>query len=169
MDVVTDLQPNPWAGPNGRRRRRIHQELRYLGETRRWWSDACRFIEDDTLETGAHMALHALRELDGTLLALLVPIANVTEDPEHAKERQRLAEVLADAGFSKDVIVGAQGRLPPGAKEKYGAVCRMLRLDARSGRRGASFSFIKPIGDISGCGRPPIRPSSRPSTTPSGS
>lgn len=89
-----DREPNPWAGPSGRRRR-IHQELRHLGDTRRWWADACRFIQDDTLDTGAHMTFHALRELNGTLLDLLVPIADVTEDPEHAKERARLAAVLS--------------------------------------------------------------------------
>lgn len=76
------------------------------------------------------MALHALRELNGILLDFFVPVANVIEDPCHAAERQRVAHVLAKEGFSKDVIQGAEGRLPPGAKDKISAVCRLLALDA---------------------------------------
>jgi hypothetical protein len=124
----TGRQLNPWEGPWGRRRHRIHQELRDLGETGRWWADACRFIQDDTLETGAHMAFHALREMNGTLLDLFVPIANLSEDPQRAEERERLAEVLADAGYGEDVIEGAQGRLTPGEKLKIAAVCQLLEL-----------------------------------------
>ncbi len=119
---------NPWEGPKGRRRRLIHQQLRHLGDTRRWWADACRFMQDDTLETGAHMAFHALRELNGTLLDLLVPIANPSDARQVAEQLERVARVLADAGFDEEVIEAAQNRLSPQEKQKIAAVCELLDL-----------------------------------------
>lgn len=118
------------GGASGRRRRRIHQELRHLGETRRWWADACRFIEDDGLETGAHMAFHALRELNSTLLALLAPIADPAAAQANTEACEKLEKLLGEADFGDSVIDAAKGALAPGGNAKIRAICKLLGLDA---------------------------------------
>jgi hypothetical protein len=88
----------------------------------------CRFMRDPTLPTGAHMAFHALRELNGNLLELLVPIASPAETRHLVEERERVAKVLEDAKFEKEIIRAAQDRLTPKEKEKIAAVCDLLDL-----------------------------------------
>ena len=119
-----------WSGPAGRRRQRIFEGLRPLGDASHWWADACRLMADDRYRPRVHLTFHALRELDSALLEVLAPSVLLTEEQQIAVDRdvKRLGEVLTTAGFSADVFDRARTALPPNRAHRVRAISATLDL-----------------------------------------
>jgi hypothetical protein len=71
-----------WQGIDGARRRSIHERLRLIGTTAAaFWHDACFIVSlANNLDVPTHLVGHALREIDGILLDVLLPDGVVLPD-----------------------------------------------------------------------------------------
>jgi hypothetical protein len=77
--VANNGGEQPWQGINGIRRREIYDRLQLVGVTAAaFWHDACLTLSlADNFDVPTHLIGHALREIDGILLAVLLPETTV--------------------------------------------------------------------------------------------
>ena len=96
--------------PRSPRQERIHRRLRLLGEgPAAFYRDACNIAEGTvSLETGAHLLAHALREIESALRHVLLPVNFVAPEPCGAcanvpqKHRAEVLAILEAYEFTED-------------------------------------------------------------------
>ena len=93
-EVVNIGGSQAWQGTDGARRRAIHHRLERVSTTAAaFWHDACFLVSvGELLDVSTHLIGHALREVDGVLLDVLLP-----DGTELPNEKSRVARVDAIA------------------------------------------------------------------------
>jgi hypothetical protein len=85
------------------RQERIHRRLELVGPgPAAFWVDACRMMAEGSLQTTTHMVAHALREIEGSLRAVLLP-------PDYQPPKPRKGEDPDRHGPQIEAIAKAYG------------------------------------------------------------
>lgn len=93
-----------WDGPEGPRRRALHAGLQRIGRTPAdLWHDACLLLGDGRFAATTHLVGHALREIDGTLLALLDPGEPQGDGVAANGKSQKIDRIVAMLGLDPAV------------------------------------------------------------------
>lgn len=138
LSEVEGIGEGAFGGHDGIRRRRIYAKLsRASMGGAKSWMDACLIAANHrSFASPTSLVAHALRELDGTMLALLLP--DGFEDPERSETRKKKIDAIAgslgldpciadgwrQAGFekrahSREVVFDENGDPPDALVDSY--------------------------------------------------
>lgn len=172
LSVVEGIGVGAFGGNDGLRRRRIHGRLlRASMGGAKSWQDACLIASNQrSFASPTSLVAHALRELDGTMLALLLPDDFV--DPDKSDTRKKKLDAISQslgldpwiakgwqqAGFekrahSREVVFDERGEPPDSLIDDYADILDVvlatfeLRFETWLGRLDQFLAIESPTND----------------------